>query len=102
VTDKRLFLALAPLALLAACGKQAPADDSRSASGKVLEGTISDAMLPVDTVQSQPPFEDPKAAEKVAAQAAHEPGAVSAAAATDAPPDAAATPAEEPTPEAED
>ena len=50
MTDKRLFLLL-PLALLAACN-DAPADGSRAASGEVLEGTISDAMLPVDPVQS--------------------------------------------------
>ena len=61
MTDKRLFLALAPLALLAACAEDAPADDGRSASGEVLEGTISDAMLPIDTVQSEPPLEDPEA-----------------------------------------
>ena len=63
--DKRLFLApalmMAPLALLAACSDDAPADDGRSASGEVLEGSISDAMLPVDRVRSQPPLEDPEA-----------------------------------------
>ncbi len=55
---KRLCLLIAPAALLASCGdKQAPAnDDGRSSSGEVLEGTISDAMLPVDTVRSQPPL----------------------------------------------
>lgn len=61
MTDKRLFLAVVPFALLAACGEEAPADDSRSASGEVLEGTISDAMLPLDRVQSEPPLEDPEA-----------------------------------------
>jgi hypothetical protein len=58
---KRLILALPALALLAACGGEAPADDSRSASGEVLEGTISDTMLPVDRVRSEPPLEDPEA-----------------------------------------
>ena len=65
MTDKRPTLApilVAPaLALLAACGGDAPADDGRSASGEVLEGTISDAMLPLDRVQSEPPLEDPDA-----------------------------------------
>src|SRR6187455_3005086 len=61
MTDKRLLLALPAVALLAACGGDAPANDSRSASGEVLEGTISDAMLPVDTVRSEPPLEDPEA-----------------------------------------
>jgi hypothetical protein len=66
---KRLFLVIAPLAL-AACNQGAPEDDSRSASGEVLEGTISDEMLPLDTVQSEPPFEDPKAAREVQEAAA--------------------------------
>jgi len=61
MTDKRLLLALPALALLAACGGDAPADDSRAASGEVLEGTISDAMLPIDRVRSEPPLEDPEA-----------------------------------------
>jgi hypothetical protein len=62
MTDKRLLLALPTLALLAACGGNAPAsDDSRAASGEVLEGTISDGMLPVDRVRSEPPLEDPEA-----------------------------------------
>jgi hypothetical protein len=56
---------LAALALLAACGEKAPSNDSRSAQGEVLEGTISDAMLPVDRVRSEPPLEDPKAFAKV-------------------------------------
>ena len=60
MTDKRLFLVLPALALLAACN-DAPSDDSRSASGEVLEGTISDAMLPVERVRSEPPLEDPDA-----------------------------------------
>jgi hypothetical protein len=72
MTDKRLFLALAPLGLLAACGEE-PAGEGRAATGDVLEGSISDAMLPVDRVQSEPPLEDPEAfaevQEKAAAQA---------------------------------
>ena len=51
-------LAAVPLALaLAACGEntEQPADDTRSAEGEVLGGTIDDAMLPLDTVQSQSP-----------------------------------------------
>ena len=68
------LVALAPLALLAACNKQAPSNDSRSASGEVLEGTISDAMLPVDRVQSEPPLEDPEAFAKVRSKAAGEAG----------------------------
>ena len=74
MTDKRLFLVLPALALLAACN-DAPSDDSRSASGEVLEGTISDAKLPVHRVRSEPPLEDPEAvaeAQEEAAEAAAE------------------------------
>ena len=48
-----------PLALaLVSCGERAEkasADDKRGAEGDVLGGTISDAMLPLDTVTSQSP-----------------------------------------------
>jgi hypothetical protein len=53
----RPALALTAIALLAACNK-AP-DTNRSASGEVLEGTISDNMLPLDKVTSQPPLAEP-------------------------------------------
>ena len=65
---KRLFLALPAFALLAACGGDAPAD-GRAASGEVLEGTISDEMLPVDRVRSEPPLEDPEAFAKARSKA---------------------------------
>lgn len=74
MTDKRLLIALAPLVLLTACGGE-PADDGRAASGEVLEGTISDAMLPLDTVRSQPPLEDPEAFERAQRQGGREAGA---------------------------
>lgn len=51
----RLPLLLLALALTAGCNDTAD-KDRRTASGEVLEGTISDAMLPLDTVQSQPPL----------------------------------------------
>ena len=102
MTAKRLLIAVSPLVLLAACGKNAPADDSRSASGEVLQGTVSDAMLPLDSVKSEPPFEDPKAA-----QAAQEAAAEGTETGTDAPAEsetpqdeATETPVPEPTPEA--
>ena len=69
MTDKRLFLAFAPLALLAACDEE-PTDDSRAASGEVLEGTVSDAMLPIDRLQSEPPLEDPEAFREAQQEAA--------------------------------
>lgn len=52
----------APLLLLAACGDDtevSTGDDGREASGEVLEGSISDAMLPVDDVRSQAPLRAP-------------------------------------------
>lgn len=48
--------ALALLALLSACngaGEKGP--ERKTAAGEVLGGSISDSMLPLDTVQSQSP-----------------------------------------------
>ena len=44
--------------LLAACGSEPPASegDGETAAGEVLEGTISDAMIPLDQLRSQPPL----------------------------------------------
>jgi hypothetical protein len=54
----RSIAALALVVLLAGCdwfgGDKA--EDERTASGQVLEGTISDSMLPLDTVRSEPPL----------------------------------------------
>ncbi len=52
-------LAMIPALMLAGCGDDpAPiADDgTREASGEVLEGSISDDMLPTDQVRSQAPL----------------------------------------------
>ena len=44
---------------LAACkGSDKPAQDAR-AVGEVLPGSASDAMIPLDTVRSQPPLAPP-------------------------------------------
>lgn len=69
LTTPRLLLAMAPLTLLTACGGDTP-DDARAPSGEVLEGTISDSMLPLDTVRSQPPLAEPSAAAKAPADEA--------------------------------
>jgi hypothetical protein len=50
-----LLALLPPLVLLAGCDKT-DRNDARSASGEVLEGTISDDMLPLDKLKSQPPL----------------------------------------------
>lgn len=58
----RCLASIAALSLLAACSGDEPlpeGDDARTASGEVLEGTISDAMLPVETLRSQPPLAEP-------------------------------------------
>ncbi len=59
----RLILASAtPLALLAACGGEAPDDggargnDGREASGEILPSSISDDMIGTDALDSQPPL----------------------------------------------
>lgn len=52
---RSIALLVVPLALLAGCHKTAK-NDARSASGEVLQGTISDAMLPLDKLKSQPPL----------------------------------------------
>lgn len=44
-----------PLAL-AACQEEKKAAEAGTAQGEILEGSASDAMLPLDTVRSQPPL----------------------------------------------
>ena len=53
----RLFAAAALVALLAACNGDAPQEGE--VTGEVLEGTISDEMLPLDRVRSEAPRADP-------------------------------------------
>ncbi len=53
---------LAACFVLAACDAEAPAvadDTGRAATGDVLEGSISDEMLPVESLSSQPPVAAP-------------------------------------------
>ena len=51
------LILMAPLAL-AACGgtSDKKQKDQRTAGGEILPGSASDAMLPYDTVRSQPPL----------------------------------------------
>ncbi|WEK48138.1 MAG: hypothetical protein P0Y56_07540 [Candidatus Andeanibacterium colombiense] len=46
---------LAPALLLGACQKKAD-DTALTAKGEVLDGTIKDSQLPLDTLTSQPPL----------------------------------------------
>ena len=52
---RRLVLILALPLAMAGCGKS---DESKqtAAAGEVLPGSASDAMLPLDTLRSQPPL----------------------------------------------
>lgn len=59
-------LLLAPLLLLAACEEEAAEVDTSAtggkAAGEVLGGTISDEMIPLETLTStSPPMERPRA-----------------------------------------
>ena len=93
---------LAGVCLLAACHGSSQKNDQRSASGQVLQGTISDAMLPVDKLKSQGPTLAPAAGKGAAAGAtAAASGADEAAsdASSDAPVDETA-PAAAPSPSA--
>ena len=51
----RLLAAASAALLLSGCGGHKEKEDQRTASGQVLQGTISDDMLPLATVTSQPP-----------------------------------------------
>lgn len=73
---KRHAVILAAALALAACGSDPAPSGDATASGEVLEGSISDAMLPLDSVQSQsPPLENVAPAPDSAEAAAAEEGA---------------------------
>jgi len=52
----KAFAVPAACILLAACGGGDNDNDQRTAAGQVLEGSISDSMVPLETVRSQPPL----------------------------------------------
>lgn len=56
VKSLRPILLAVPVLLLAACGGSEKDKDERTASGQVLQGSISDSMLPLDTVTSKAPL----------------------------------------------
>jgi len=76
--DRCRVLAMPLLLLLSACGGGS-ADEADAAPSEVLEGTISDAMLPVDRTRSEAPLEDPEAFQEAQADAEAEEGAVESA-----------------------
>ena len=60
--DGKRLLALACVLALAACHKDNKADDQRTATGQVLAGTISDSMIPYESLKSKPPLSPREAA----------------------------------------
>lgn len=62
MTPARALLGLALVAALplAACHRRA--EEKSAASGRVLEGTVSDAMIETDRVRSEAPYAAPQAA----------------------------------------
>ncbi|HSG55823.1 MAG TPA: hypothetical protein VLA45_10220 [Paracoccaceae bacterium] len=89
----RLIPVAALVLLLAACTDDAPAEDEGgSASGEVLPGSISDAMIQSDSLQSQPPL----MASETAAAGSAPTGAAEAGEDAVAEGEEAAAPAEEP------
>jgi hypothetical protein len=50
-----LCLGALPLTLTA-CNNEKKSAESRTAQGEILPGSASDAMLPLDTIRSQPPL----------------------------------------------
>lgn len=84
----RNWLMTGAACLLAACGGDKPAGEAVAGGGEVLEGTASDAMLPLATVTSEPPPAPPEPAATTRASGAAEAAATPEPAGT-----AAATPA---------
>ena len=88
-----LILAAVPLALTACRGEQKATGNT--AGGEILPGSTSDAMLPLDTVRSQPPLapktestgkpDKGRASGKPAASDASEPQPTNSAATVEAP-----------------
>ncbi len=66
----KLIVFCAAAALLSACGDEPVAEvaeEKATAQGEILEGTISDDMLPLESLKSQAPRADGKANEDSAA-----------------------------------
>ena len=62
MSPSRLIAVATLAAALTACNGDTAAEGQ--AAGEVLEGTISDEMLPVDQVRSEAPLADPTAARR--------------------------------------
>lgn len=91
------LLILAPLALglaLSACGKKDAEKGARAAGGEVLPGTVSDAMIDLDTSTATPPMQAVRASS--AAKADKAPASDASSAAEDAAPAGETAPAPAP------
>ena len=89
-----MIILLAGLAL-AGCQEKKSATTKGTAGGEVLSGSVSDAMLPIDTVRSQPPLapkSDPSGAKPDKSDAPDKPAAARPARATQEPPRPTETP----------
>ena len=94
----RSLALLLPLLLLAGCNNKPSKNDQRSASGEVLQGTISDDMLPLDKLKSEPPLLAPSEAKTTPeGQADEASGVDDAASETSAETDGSAKPVPAPT-----
>ena len=97
MTLPRSLILLLPLVLLAGCNNKSERNDQRSASGEVLQGTTSDAMLPLDKLKSQGPMLAPSEHKSTPEGVADEASGVSdAGSETSAAPEEDATPAPSP------
>ena len=56
IYDRRRYAAAAALACLIVGGCERKVSEGTKATGEVLEGTISDAMIATDGVRSEPPL----------------------------------------------
>jgi hypothetical protein len=83
----RPMIAALVLLALSGCGKSAPPPAGKAAGAQVLPGTISDAMLDVDTSHSQPLLQPVQARNRTTADDIM--GDASDGASDAAPPDAA-------------
>ena len=94
MTRLRCLAVLVPLAFLAGCNKSNPQNDKRSASGEVLQGTTTDAMIPLGELTSSPPLLPPTGkGPATPEQAADQDNGTSAVDVTSGTSDEAATPA---------
>lgn len=92
LTTKSLAVAVAPLLILSGCSKSSAPQAGSTASGEILPGSVSDAMLDTDRSQAQAPLAP--AAHSAVAKVEPDTSVAASDAATDAPVDPAAASAE--------